>query len=142
MNAIRDIAGMRFGRLVAIEFVGTRKFGAGDLQAEWRCRCDCGKEILRRSITLLASLKKKRPVSTSCGCARPSKRLNLSGKRFGKLLVIDFASSENAIVKWRCRCDCGQETLVRTVNLRSGHTTSCGCYRVDKTSLVKTSHGF
>ena len=28
---------------------------------------------------------------------------------------------------WRCRCDCGRETVVRQSNLQSGHVKSCGC---------------
>lgn len=28
---------------------------------------------------------------------------------------------------WRCRCDCGNETVVGQTNLQSGHTSSCGC---------------
>ena len=28
---------------------------------------------------------------------------------------------------WRCKCECGNESEVALGNLRSGHTTSCGC---------------
>ena len=28
---------------------------------------------------------------------------------------------------WRCRCDCGNEVVVREICLKNGHTTSCGC---------------
>ena len=28
---------------------------------------------------------------------------------------------------WRCKCDCGNETIVSKTHLRTGHTRSCGC---------------
>ena len=30
---------------------------------------------------------------------------------------------------WKCKCDCGNETIVDTRNLTTGHTQSCGCAR-------------
>lgn len=59
-----------------------------------------------------------------------SNRDDLTGKRFGRLLVLGFdgrTNSGNAI--WRVRCDCGQEFLVRGTNMKSGNTRSCGCIR-------------
>jgi ribosomal protein S27E len=32
-------------------------------------------------------------------------------------------------VYWRCKCDCGNETIVFGQSLRNGVTTSCGCYQ-------------
>lgn len=37
-----------------------------------------------------------------------------------------------------CLCDCGNKTVVQVENLKSGHTTSCGCERV----RVNTVHGY
>lgn len=54
--------------------------------------------------------------------------LNLSGKKFGKLSVIKFDSigaSHNAL--WECICDCGNNIIVKSNNLKSGNTRSCGC---------------
>lgn len=50
---------------------------------------------------------------------------DLTGKRFGKLVVLEYAGSG----KWKCKCDCGKETTVISSNLKKGHTTSCGCAR-------------
>lgn len=50
---------------------------------------------------------------------------NLVGKKFGQLLVLEYLGES----KWKCKCDCGQETTVRTAALNSGHTQSCGCLR-------------
>lgn len=54
-------------------------------------------------------------------------RLDLTGQRFGMLTVLAPAESIGAMTAWRCRCDCGRETVVMTGHLRDGHTTSCGC---------------
>lgn len=57
------------------------------------------------------------------------KRLDLTGQRYGKLTVLRPAESIGTYTFWVCRCDCGQETVVRTSNLRGGRTKSCGCQR-------------
>ena len=54
-------------------------------------------------------------------------RLDLTGQRFGRLTVLAPAENIGAMTAWRCRCDCGKETVVTTAHLRSGWTTSCGC---------------
>ena len=55
------------------------------------------------------------------------KKLDLTGQRFGKLTVLAPAENLGSLTAWRCRCDCGQETVVLTKRLRDGHWTSCGC---------------
>ena len=55
------------------------------------------------------------------------RRLDLTGQRFGKLTVLAPAENVGRLSAWRCRCDCGQETVVVTKRLRDGHRTSCGC---------------
>ena len=56
-----------------------------------------------------------------------TKRLDLTGQRFGKLTAVEPAANIGRRTAWLCRCDCGKETVVKTVWLRSGHTKSCGC---------------
>lgn len=55
------------------------------------------------------------------------KKLDLTGQRFGKLIVLEPAENIGDNTAWRCRCDCGQETVAATKRLRDGHRTSCGC---------------
>lgn len=63
----------------------------------------------------------------------------LLGKKFGKLTVISKEGSEkhsgssNAIL-WRVRCDCGNESVVRSTNLVQGRVKSCGCLRAEQIS--------
>ena len=61
-----------------------------------------------------------------------SKFKDLTGQRFGKLMVVSRADdyikpNGNKIIQWRCVCDCGNEVVVRGEYLRSGDTKSCGC---------------
>ena len=63
------------------------------------------------------------------------KRLDLTGQRFGRLTVLRPEENIGTYTFWVCRCDCGQETVVRTSNLRGGRTKSCGCGR--RTAAVK-----
>ena len=60
------------------------------------------------------------------------------GKQFGKLTVIeraeDYVSPKGCRdKKWKCVCSCKDKTIsiVRETNLKSGHTTSCGCVQRD-----------
>lgn len=56
-------------------------------------------------------------------------RLDLIGKRFGRLTVIAFAGTVKQQSLWLCRCDCGREKVVRGRCLQNGNTRSCGCLR-------------
>lgn len=53
---------------------------------------------------------------------------SLVGKRFGKLVVEEYAdSTASGQRRWLCRCDCGNTCIATTGNLNRGHTTNCGC---------------
>lgn len=62
-----------------------------------------------------------------------AKRIDLTGHRFDRLVVIGFPERRPGTgnVYWRCRCDCGKETVAGSSNLRTGKTRSCGCFRSD-----------
>lgn len=67
---------------------------------------------------------------------------DLTGLRFGRWSVASFAGmvgTEGA--HWICRCDCGTERRVRSLNLRSGKTVSCGCYNLEAIAERSRSHG-
>jgi hypothetical protein len=55
------------------------------------------------------------------------RKIDLTGKRFGKLVVLEQAEKSGQRLRWRCRCDCGGESVVFGNNLQRGHTQSCGC---------------
>lgn len=62
-----------------------------------------------------------------------SKRIDLTGQRFGRWTVISFSRCENNATMWNCICDCGTEREVNGKALRTGHTKSCGCGSIDST---------
>jgi len=66
------------------------------------------------------------------------KRLNLKNKKFGRLTVQSLASVKEYKSYWKCKCVCGKITTVWGGHLKSGHTQSCGCYKIDRSREVST----
>lgn len=60
---------------------------------------------------------------------------DITGQRFGMLTVLErLPNSSDRRSRWRCRCDCGNETVTRSESLKTDHTRSCGCFH-------RRSHG-
>lgn len=59
------------------------------------------------------------------------KNVDLTGKRFGKLVAIsiDHKSNSGTRVYWKCVCDCGGTRVVSNDHLKNGDVSDCGCYR-------------
>ena len=55
------------------------------------------------------------------------KQIDLTGKRFGKLIVIKYSRTENKRAFWWVKCDCGMEAEKMAKYLLNGDTKSCGC---------------
>jgi hypothetical protein len=66
-------------------------------------------------------------------------RIDLVGQTSGRWTVISVQSERgrNGRLRWRCRCSCGSERVVRADSLRSGGTISCGCLIAE----LRTTHG-
>lgn len=63
-------------------------------------------------------------------------------KKYGKLFVLDKVENDkNGYIKYRCLCECGNETIVYKSNLIRGHTKSCGCDRSKNAKNLFTKHG-
>lgn len=58
---------------------------------------------------------------------RVAKLIDLTGQRFGHLIVLKKAESKNKHVYWKCQCDCGQICEKTGQGLRNGEATHCGC---------------
>lgn len=69
------------------------------------------------------------------------RRHDLTGRRFGRLMVQAVAAHRNGRPAWRCVCDCGQVRDVLSFNLTGGKTVSCGCLGREQTSRRATIHG-
>lgn len=68
------------------------------------------------------------------------KFIDLKGKKFNRLVVIEKAYKKNNKTYWRCVCDCGKEVCVEAQKIRNGHTKSCGCYKLDITKKTNSTH--
>ena len=64
-----------------------------------------------------------------------SKKIDLTGRKFTRLTVInrcDYNRRGKSV--WHCKCDCGNEKDVVSVDLINGGTKSCGCLNSEKKS--------
>ena len=76
-----DIQGKTFGRLTVLEYAYTNKHK----QSMWKCRCECGKEIVVTGIHLMNG------HTQSCGCLkaeRAAKMLTKHGMKHTRLYRI------------------------------------------------------
>lgn len=136
MSKLKNLTGMKFGRLTVIERAENDKHG----RARWLCHCDCGNEVVTNAGDLI------RNHTQSCGCLQKEKASesclkDLTGMKFGRLTVIERAENRNTKVYWVCKCDCGNEVIVTGANLLRGHTQSCGCLVKEKNSGIHIKHG-
>lgn len=109
------LEGKKIGMLFVDEYLGNKKY---------LCRCECGnkREVFSSSL---------RKGKSHCGCLGvkfPARFIDITDKKFGKLLVIQ---KDNSIRRkrayWICQCDCGNNVSVKGSNLISGQSKSCGC---------------
>ena len=70
----------------------------------------------------------------------PRPATNILGQRFGRLTVVRRnGSSTRGAAQWLVQCDCGTMKTVRTDQLTTGNTVSCGCFR--KENPPTKTHG-
>ena len=68
-------------------------------------------------------------------------KIDLTGQPFGRLVVIrEYGRTKGGKVTWLCRCECGAETVVTSDHLRSEHTQSCGCLRLEQITTHDCAH--
>lgn len=73
-----------------------------------------------------------------------SKRKDITGERFGRLIAVDRIGYINGKSQWRCKCDCGNEKILRLSDLTSGKIKSCGCLRKEtaaRQGFKNATHG-
>lgn len=130
MSSAIDLTGQRFGKLTAIEDVGSK-----NNRRVWKCKCECG-GIIHTITNLLTSGQTK-----SCGCIKNQcnqKLDDITNKKFNMLTVIkQIIKTKSKQRWWKCVCDCGNFIESTTKDLNSGRKKSCGCLKY--TSCLK--HG-
>lgn len=130
MPRFEDLTGKKFGRLTVLEPTENK---TNDGRRIWKCLCECG------NIKFTSCQNLKRGQCTSCGCKNKEQitklghanALDITNQRFGRLVAIKKATIKlpySNSIAWVCLCDCGNETIVPLSALKSGNTSSCGCY--------------
>lgn len=76
------------------------------------------------------------------------KKIDLTGRKFGRLTVLEQADyaydyKNHRMVMWKCQCDCPDKKIVyvHSSNLLNGNSKSCGCYAKDRTRETRITHG-
>lgn len=126
MGTVKDIINQRFGKLIVIE----RSYPNVSNNAMWKCKCDCGKEIIAKG-TLLRQGKIQ-----SCGClqkekARNANIIDLTGQKFNKLTAL-YKDNERGQNYWYFQCECGNIKSMRGVDVKNGKAKSCGCLQIEE----------
>lgn len=70
--------------------------------------------------------------------------IDLTGRRFGRLVAIKRVGSISGKAAWLCRCDCGGKATVPSSSLTSGNTRSCGCIHSEQVAAgnrARATHG-
>lgn len=120
MGRFKDLTGMRFGKLIAIETAGKDLYQ----RFYWLCKCDCGALCKVKSNNLSTG------NSTSCGCSNRELGRgvkNLAGNVYGELTVIerDMSRASDGKVFWLCECSCGEIVSVWMAHLQNKHNVKC-----------------
>lgn len=115
---MEDLTGMQFGQWTVLRKDDSKQYKSRG--KKWICLCSCGteKSVFGKYL--------KNGKSTSCGC---SKKVDLTGKRFEKLLVLEtlYGYNGNNRATYHCMCDCGNEIYIDSASIY--HQKSCGCAR-------------
>lgn len=70
-----------------------------------------------------------------------TKLIDISGNKYGRLLVVSFDKRIKSGYYWKCLCDCGNQKSIVSSRLKNGETQSCGCLHKERTSAAKLKHG-
>lgn len=137
MSKRYDLVGQKFGRLTVI-----KKGEKINDRWTWHCKCECGNEVITTTGNLNSGQVK------SCGCmwkdsakrAGKSRFIDMVGRKYDRLTVINLIEKGSNHTLWKCQCECGKTVEVRGGDLRSGNTQSCGCLHIEKVQIEGKKH--
>lgn len=147
----QDLIGKRCGKLTVVEYLGRDEYDPRHPHM-YRCKCDCGNECIERRENLRSE------HVLSCGCRAKEiphpwvKKTRIDpqdivGTRVGRLTVMEYLGRpEGSTYRdhlYRCKCDCGNEVVVKRNPLTRGNTRSCGCLKLEtaKKNILKRKPG-
>ena len=112
---MEDLTEKQFGKWKVLQR-DTNKYKTRDIR--WICECECGtiKSVLGKYLL--------NGGSTSCGC---SKKVDYTGRKYGKLTVLETLYNYNEYKRavCKCLCECGNISYIKAAELPKRKT--CGC---------------
>ncbi len=120
-----DYVGETIGETKVLEELEPHVTPNGSRQRIFIFECKCGNKFTSRLTTVKKSGK-------CLDCLYKDRRVDITGQKFGKLLVTSMADdyispSGHRLSRCNCICDCGNTTIVNMSGLVTGGTLSCGC---------------
>ena len=123
-NHKEDLTGKTVNGIIIVKQIEEHRGG----NTLWKCICHCGTVF----IAMRKQIRNELSAIKSCGCLHLT---NLTGQRFGKLVVIGEGTRVKNyphIRRLLCLCDCGVVKEVRHCGLVTGKAKSCGCTKAKK----------
>lgn len=123
-----DLTDQTFGHLTVLQ-EAPKELRTSKNKVCWYCKCDCGNEVI------VSTDKLRSGQQQSCGhqCIYYKQNFikDLTGQRFGKLIVLKDSGKRNNFksVIWKCQCDCGNICEYESHTLQIGRALSCGCLK-------------
>ena len=117
-----SLEGQIFGKLTVLH----RSDFSFNNKVYWTCKCECG-----RTLDVSGTDLRNKNVESCNECKEYHYHFNdLTDMRFGLLVAVkSVGRDDNGRHLWECRCDCGGTTIVNSISLVSGNTSSCGCLK-------------
>lgn len=129
----KNLVGKKFYRWMVIEYAGKNNINRNT----WKCKCECG------TIKNISADSLQSKTTKSCGCFKSeqtskNKLKDLSGKKFGKLFVVERVSKIGTRhIKYKCLCDCGRLVNVIATNLTRFNSQTCSVCKKKNTKCSK-----
>lgn len=127
-----NLKGQKFGKLIVLNETNNPSNKKKNITF-WDCLCECGNHTIANTSSLRSS---KKYQCKECGQKKSglARRKDLTGKRFGKLVVQEMIYGEKSNSgKQRtyciCKCDCGNIIKRSIDGLNNNTLHSCGCAR-------------
>ncbi len=128
-----DMIGKTIGHLTVEEKLSPDE----QRRLRYRCRCDCGGEIVLNTTQL------RRGIPDHCSCQKKVMRSDLTGQHIGKLIILGPSDKrgrrgKRTVPLWECRCECGEICYKATDTLTNPDESMCAkC--ADKVHTAKAS---
>lgn len=139
-----NLTNKKYGDLIVLERAKRPKYRSSGVSF-WKCKCVCGQITIKDQGELL------RGNTVSCGCktienlskAHLGKGIiNMIGKRIGKLIVLKQEGiGANNKIKYRCKCDCGNEITTLGSSLRRKSKAVRQCYKCSRINAASKISG-